>query len=342
MVALEFLAVLVFDIAAFSAPAEGHTIAPLTPDALFVSGVGAVLVFGIAAFMGFESAAIYGEEAKDPRRTIPRATFLALSVIGIFYAVSSWALALAVGPGRITGPEGIGPDEAGPPLFFNFVEARLGGMWGDLISVLFITSLFAALMSFHNAVARYTFSLGRERVLPRALSSVRSGSGVPWAGSAAQTVLAVAVVGAFVVGEAGWDPNAGPYPVLTLFTWLTNTGAFGLVVLMALASAAVIGYFARDARGVGIGTRLVAPAAACVALSTIALLILANFDVLLDQTEPTVTTYLFPALVIVPSIAAGLWALRLRRTRPEVYQGVGHGGADSRAPHLGAAAPDAS
>lgn len=335
LVALEFLVVIVFDVAAFVNPAEGLTADPITPSALFVPGIGAVLAFGIAAFMGFESAAIYGEESKDPRRTIPRATFLAVVVIGVFYAVSSWALALAVGPDKITSG-GISPDEAGPPLFFDFVAAHLGTLWVDIMSILFITSLFAALVSFHNAVARYAFSLGREGVLPRVLGTVRVRSGAPWAGSLAQTVIALAVIIAFAIGETGWEPEKGPFPVLTLFTWLTNLGAFGLVLLMALVSAAVIGFFRRDARDVGAGSRLVAPIIAFVALAVVWVLILMNWDVLLGQTESTPTTFILPAIVLVPSIAAVFWALWLRSARPELYRQIGHGADEALAPHLGA------
>ena len=59
-----------------------------------------------------------------------------------------------------------------------------------------------------------------------------------------QTVVAIVVVAAFAIGEIGWNPENGPYAVLTLFTWLTNTGAFGLVLLMVLVSIAVIGFSA--------------------------------------------------------------------------------------------------
>ncbi|QAY58883.1 APC family permease [Microbacterium protaetiae] len=309
LVALEFLVVIVFDIVSFANPAEGFTAAPLTPGALFVPGVGAALAFGIAAFMGFESAAIYGEESKDPKRTIPRATFLAVSVIGVFYALSSWALTLAVGPGKIENPSGISPEEAGPPLFFNFVAEHLGVIWVDIMSLLFTTSLFAALVSFHNAVARYSFSLGREGLLPAVLGTVRVRSGAPWAGSLAQSVIAVIVVIGFAVGELGWNPDNGPYAVLTLFTWLTNLGAFGLVLLMVLVSVAVMGYFARDRRDVGVGSRWVAPIIAVLALGTVWVLILSNWNVMLGQTENTPTTFILPAVLLVPSIVAVFWGL---------------------------------
>lgn len=335
LVALEFLVVIVFDIVSFANPAEGFTAAPLTPGALFVPGVGAVLAFGIAAFMGFESAAIYGEESKNPKRTIPRATFLAVCVIGVFYAISSWALTLAVGPGKIEDPTGISADEAGPPLFFGFVAEHLGVIWVDIMSVLFITSLFAALVSFHNAVARYSFSLGREGLLPKVLGTVRVRSGAPWAGSLAQSVVAAIVVIGFAIGELGWNPDNGPYAVLTLFTWLTNLGAFGLVLLMVLVSVAVIGYFRRDPRDVGAGSRWVAPIIAIVALGIVWILILANWNVLLGQTESTPTTFILPAVLLVPSIAAVFWGFWLRRAKPDVYRRIGHGADPEQAAHLG-------
>ncbi|MFC6354714.1 APC family permease [Luethyella okanaganae] len=325
LVALEFVVVIAFDIVAFAVPASGLSTAPLDLSGLFVPGVGAVFAFGVAAFMGFESAAIYGEESKDPQRTIPRATFLAVAVIGVFYAVSSWALALAIGVGKVVDPAGIAPEEAGPPLFFGFVAANMGTIWVDLMSLLFITSIFAALVSFHNAVARYVFSLAREGVLPDRLAAVRHRTGAPWAGSITQSIFAAAVVIAFAIGEAGWNPDSGPYPVLTLFTWLTNSGALGLVLLMAIVSVAVIGYFRRDDRGVGIGSRLLAPIVAAVALAAVFVTILANFDVLLGQAESTMTTFLLPALVIVPGVIGVLWAYRLRSTKPNVYRQIGHG-----------------
>ncbi|MFV0374105.1 APC family permease [Microbacterium sp.] len=335
LVALEFLVVIVFDVIAFANPTEQFTAAPLTPATFFVPGVGAVLAFGIAAFMGFESAAIYGEESKDPKRTIPRATFLAVSVIGVFYALSSWALSLAIGPDKITDPAGISPEEAGPPLFFDFVFGHLGELWVDVMSILFITSLFAALVSFHNAVARYAFSLGREGVLPRALSGVRAHSGAPWAGSLLQTAIAVVVVVLFAIGEIGWDPANGPYAVLTLFTWLTNLGAFGLVLLMVLVSAAVIGFFLRDPRDVGIGARIVAPVVGLLALGLVWILILMNWDVLLGQDHSTVTTFLLPAVLLVPAAGAVVWAFWLRGAHPDRYRNIGHGAEEAAAPHLG-------
>lgn len=325
LVALEFLVVAIFDVVGFAQPTEGFAADPITPGALFTTGVGAVLVFGVAAFMGFEQAAIYGEESKDPKRTVARATFLAVCVIGAFYALSSWALANAIGPEKILSPDGITADEAGPPLYFGFVAEHLGTFWVDVMSLLFITSLFAALQSFHNAVARYIFSLGREHVLPARLGTVSPSTGAPAAGSLIQTGLAALVIIGFAIGEIGWDPENGPYAVVTLFNWLTNLGAFGLVLLMIVVSLAVMFYFRKDSRDVGSVARLVAPAVAFVLLAITWILILMNWNVLLGQEESNLMTFLLPAILIVPSVIAVFWAMGLKKSKPDVYDRIGRG-----------------
>ena len=60
--------------------------------------------------------------------------------------------------------------------------------------VLFLTSVFAALLAFHAAVARYQFALGRERVLPAAWGRTHPRTGAPLLGSITQSVLALAVL----------------------------------------------------------------------------------------------------------------------------------------------------
>jgi amino acid transporter len=55
------------------------------------SGVFKGMVFSILAFIGFEAAAPLGEEARNPRRTIPRVVLASALVIGLFYLVCSYA-----------------------------------------------------------------------------------------------------------------------------------------------------------------------------------------------------------------------------------------------------------
>ncbi|MEI2731740.1 MAG: APC family permease [Dermatophilaceae bacterium] len=312
----EVLIVLSFDIAGITKPTEPLTAAPFLPSALAGGAVGAALCFVTASFMGFESAAIYGEEAKDPKRTVARATYIAVLLIGIFYAFTAWATSMAVGDSQVISRT----QELGANLFFVYAEQNVGRWFADIATVLFVTSLFAALLSFHNAVARYFFSLGRERVLPRALSRVQPRTGAPIAGSIAQTVLALVVV--VVFGVAGKDP------VLGLFTWLTNLGALGVIFLMALTSLSVVFYLRRYNELLAERTahHAVASAIAAVALFIVFYLATTNFDALLGAEPGDPMIWILPGLVVLAAVVGLAFGWTLKRTRPHVYDGIGRGG----------------
>jgi len=52
-----------------------------------------------------------------------------------------------------------------------------------------------------------------------------------------------------------------------------------------------------------------------------------NFNVLIGSTGFSPLSVVLPAIVIVPGIAGVFWGLRLKRERPEIYGGIGFGGA---------------
>ncbi|MEF2978618.1 APC family permease [Subtercola sp. YIM 133946] len=326
LVGLEFLVVIIYDVSSFAVAPEGVTGVAFEPSSLFVTGIGAVFAFGIAAFMGFESAAIYGEESKDPKRTVARATYTAVAIIALFYALSAWAMTVGIGPSQVVAAA----TEQGPNLIFGFLGDHVSMVISDIAQVLFVTSVFASLVSFHNAVARYFFSLGREGVLPAAMGRIGRRGGAPVVGSLTQTVIAVVVVIGFAIAGAG-SPLGDLYPVITLFTWLTNTGAMGLVLLMALISLAVIGFFRRHPASLSSWSTMVAPIISFIALATIWVLILVNYTVLLGQAEPDASTFLLPAIVLVPGLVGVWWGFRLKRSNPRVYRQIGHGADDPEA-----------
>lgn len=289
--------------------------------------LGLILVFGVAAFMGFESGAIYGEEAKDPKRTVPRATYLAVAIIGIFYAFSAWAFSVGIGPSQIVAAS----QEFGPDLMFVFMTDHTSVIIADIMTLLFITSLFAALQAFHNAVARYLYSLGRENVVPTWFSRT-SKSGAPWAGSVTQTILAALVVIGFALAgdvfggaEAMFGDMAFLFPVLTMFTWLTNTGAAGLVLLMGLTAFAVIGYFRKHSHGQSIWVRIIAPIVSGALLLIMFVMIIGNFPVMLGTELSDPATFILPGLIVLAFIVGVIWASILRTRNPKVYSQIGHG-----------------
>lgn len=303
LVVLEFLVVVVVMVIALLNPSEGVSTATLRPEDFLAPGVGILLAFTIAAFLGFESGAIYSEEAKDPRRTVGRATFIAVSIIAVFYGLSTWSFAMGIGPGAMINAS----RDHGPDLVFVFL-AQFSPLLADIAHLLFVTSIFAALLAFHNAAARYFFALGREKVLPTALGRIGV-NGAPVGGSIAQSVIALTVIAIFALG--GINSAFGElYPVLIMFSWLSTTPALGLVILMTITSVAILRWFHNRPHGHGIFTRRIAPTLAAVALSTVAVLILSNFGLMIGEESPRIMATVLPGIVIGTLVGGFLWASR--------------------------------
>lgn len=315
----EFLIAIIADVVAIGVAPEGLSAAPLNPGDMFTGGFGAVLAFGIASFMGFESGAIYSEETKDPERTVGRATYIAIALVGGFYAFCAWALAMGIGPSAVIGRS----QELGPDLVFAFLSEHTNPILVDLANLLFISSLLAALLVFHNAAARYFFALGRPGVLPTWFARTSTRTGAPVAGSLAQTILAVLVVAIFAVFGAGHE-TGDLYPVITLFTWLTNAAAFGLVFLLTVTAVAVIGYFRTRPGEHGVFVRIIAPAIATIGLGGVFVLILANFDVLIGAEADARLVVVMPALILASGVVGLARGEYLRRRRPESFDAAAH------------------
>jgi amino acid transporter len=312
---VEIAAVLLFDLGSFTHPAGGSiSFAGLEPKNLFVSGLGGVLAFGIAAFTGFESAGDYAEEAKNPRKTVGRALAIAVAFTGVLYTVSAWALSVGAGPENVI-TEARDPNSGFP---FSLMAQNFGTVIGDIANVLLLTSVFAALISFHNTVARYLYSAGRERVLPRIMARTGSRSAAPFVGSITQTVLSVIIVGIFAI--------SGKDPVLALFTWCSFVAGLGILALMIGTSIAVIAYLNKHRDTENVWQRIIAPGLAVLALGAILYVSAVNSSVLLGTDSHSALRWILPCLVVAAVVIGLVWGAVLRSTNPTVYAGIGKGG----------------
>jgi amino acid transporter len=313
----EIVIILIYDFADLAKPAGGSlTFDTLLPSNLFVSGFGAVLVLTFLGFTGFESAVVFSEESKNPRRTIALATYLSVAIIGGIYALSSWAMSVATGPANIVSASDQSVKD-NQILLFGLATDRLPSVFIDIGSVLFATSVLAAMISFHNTVARYTFSLGRERVFPSLLSTTGRRSGAPVAGSLVQSLLGLAVIIIYAAFKLD--------PVVQLFYWLGTGGAFGILVLLAITSIAVVLFFLRKPSGENAFQRLIAPAIASVVLAAAVWVAVANFHDLLGVPWEHPVRWIIPAAFPAVAILGILSALILKVSKPEVYQAIGLG-----------------
>ena len=312
--------IVLFDIGAFTHPDAGHiAAAPLLPDRLLVDGIGGVFAFGIAAFVGYESGPAYSEEARTGR-IVGRATFAALCFLGPFYAVSSWALAVAVGPDHV------GAASRADPRLPLTILADTYGAFGPIVAglgtMLLVTSIFAAMLSFHSTAARYVFGLARERVLPAALARTGIGAGArrdaPIGGSLVQSGCAAVVVAVFAVLAAD--------PITMLFTWLASVAAVAVLGLLVAASLAALRWFRRGGgTNEGPAVRVVAPILAIVVGMGVLGTTVANLHTLLGVPPGSPLAVLIPGIVAAAGLAGLGWASVLRYHRPDIYAGIGCG-----------------
>lgn len=310
----EVVIILVFDAGDLLNPAGGQvTITTLSPAELFVPGFGAILALAVLAFVGFESAVVFSEEAKDPRRTVRLATYVSLAIIAVLYALSAWAMSVGTGADTIVAASRT--ESTG--LIFNLAGQHFGTTVVNIGNTLFVTSLVAAMISFHNTTARYVFSLGRELVLPGMFGRTWRRTGAPRAGSLAQTLIGLAVIVTFAV--AGWDP------LVQLFFWGGTSGALGVLFLITMTSCAVLRFFARNPTGQTAWRRVIAPGLATIMLVVVLVLAVVNFSTLLGVPADHPLPRCVLAVYIV-AMLAGIWrAVRLRGTRPHVYAAIGLG-----------------
>jgi amino acid transporter len=216
---------------------HGFSLEVFKPSLVFSGGFGVSLMLAFGSFVGFEATAIYGEEAKNPTRTVPRATYIAIGLISVFYLLTTWAVVSAYG---VDAAQAAAAKD--PTTFVFGAEFQYVGQFAtDAMQVLVVTSLFAAFLAFHANTSRYHFALARDGLLPRALAWTHPTHESPLGGSIAQLALTAVVAIGFAL--------AGQDPYLKMGVALYGVGVIGIVALQALASFAVIRYFAVNPTG---------------------------------------------------------------------------------------------
>ncbi|WP_396921314.1 amino acid permease, partial [Mycolicibacterium sp.] len=153
----------------------------------------------------------------------------------------------------------------------------VGSVAGDLVQIFLITSLFAALLSFHNVLARYIFSLGNTRALPERCGRSHLRHDSPHIASVVQTVSALVLVVASVVAQLD--------PVTQVFTWFVGAASVGIVVLMTLTSAAVVVYFRRTRFDTRPWHTVIAPTLGFVGLAVLSVMTAVNLPLLVGGSD---------------------------------------------------------
>ncbi|MCJ8507124.1 APC family permease [Rhizobium lemnae] len=288
---------------------EGINFSSFEPSTVFSAGLGVTLVFVVGSFIGFEATAIFAEEVDRPEITIPRATYISIVLIAVFYAFSTWTIGLHFGPSKV--------QEAATALlgafYFDAATNVLGAWSATTMNVLLVTSLFACVLSFHNTLNRYFFALGREGLAARALGKVHALHGSPYVAGILQSISAATVIVVFAI--AGQDPFTVVFPYMSALT------VIGILTVQAVVCIAVILYFRKNSHGHGLWQTLIAPALAFVGLVGALGLVISNLELLAGASNIVVDS--FPLIVALVGLGGLVFAMRIKGSDPVRYAALG-------------------
>jgi amino acid transporter len=309
---LEVFVVLVVSLATVGqGGAEGQVAAALNPASWADSpavGIGFFLAFW--SWIGFETTAIYGEETVDPKRSVPRATYIAVITLGVFYTFAAYAAVVGFGSDSPAQAESLYDQ-----YFFQLADTYTVGFVRTLMDFLVVTGFFACSFAFHNNASRYFFSLGRDRILPSVLGRTHPRYKSPHIAAGLQVTIATVTVMAFAIG--------GGDPLLHLGTWVPIFCTFAVISVQFLVSVAVIAYFNREGR-TGSGDllkTLVAPAVGAIAQVIVLALLMKNLTFIAGADNRIVN--MIPLYVAVVAAIGFVYAIYLKSRSPERYALIG-------------------
>ncbi|MFF9584699.1 APC family permease [Streptomyces achromogenes] len=293
---------------------DGIPVAPVNPKNAFTgASAGLGLFFAFWSWVGFESTAMYGEESRDPKRVIPRATLISVIGVGLFYIYVSW---MTIAGNGLDGAVRVSAGASPLDLFFDPARGFIGAWAVDAFQWLLITGSFACGMAFHQCAARYLYAIGREGFLHPALGRTHPRHGSPYLASFTQSVVAVVIVGAF------WATGQDPY--IHLYTLLAILGTMAILIVQTLCSFAVIGYFRRNHPEDRHWFRtLTAPLLGGLGMTAVVVLLVVNMDTAAGTAAGSLFFEAIPwivGLVFFGGLGLGLY---LRARRPERYEVIG-------------------
>ncbi|QKZ17584.1 APC family permease [Streptomyces chartreusis] len=292
LLVLEGILIVAAALVTFVTHADPLVLTSFTPGAVMQGAPGVALMFALLSYIGFEGTAIFAEEARNPRKTIRRATLVAISVITAVYTLATLSAVAFYGVanvGRAASRE--------PGTFYSAIVADALGPWsGHLVGMLLLTSLFATLLAIHNMAARYFYGLARDGLLPRRLDRI-SDRGAPVAACAVQALVTALIVAAYALG--------GQHPYLNLATTMFGLGTVAIVALQATTGISVIAFFLRRRdSSAGRLVTFVAPLIGSVGLAWTCSMVISNFSTLTGTTSHLVNA--LPWLIVAVALAGAM------------------------------------
>lgn len=241
MGALEILIFVAFSINLIVLAGSHNTLRVFGPNVGNSNGMGSVfvaMIYAVLAFIGFDGVASMAEEARQPRRNIPRALLWSTLAMGAFWLLCYYAAVVYFGPAKVASPtHGFAGLNGGDP-WGGLAHGLWGGAW-VLILIAVLTSAFASSTNSANAGTRIGYSLGRSGLFPRPLSYVHARFRTPHVALTAQATLTLAIM--MGLGFGLGSP-------MTAFAFIGTIITILFVLVYGIVCVACVAYFVTQRR----------------------------------------------------------------------------------------------
>jgi amino acid transporter len=204
------------------------------------NGVFYGIIFGVTSYIGFETAADFGEETAQPRRYIPIAVIVATVFAIVLYLWTTYSITIGYG---VTNGAKMGVD----PVALKTTATTFVGSWlGTLAEIGGMCAAFIVCVACATAAARTLFAMGREGVLPAAFGRTHPTFKTP-----VNAIIAVAVLATGMALLMGYPLSASAFgqPFSNYYFWATVGTLVVIVVYIMLCLGGIVFFYrTRDSR----------------------------------------------------------------------------------------------
>lgn len=217
MVFIKIGILLFFSVVAFTAFEPGN-FEPFLP--LGVAGVSAAAAQVFFSYIGFDAASTAGEEAKNPKRDLPKAIIGSLIIVTLLYVLVA-AAAIGVRGGSVSAWAG----QDAEAVLAGIARQVTGDNWAaSIIAIGAVISIFSVVLVVMYGQTRILFAMGRDGLLPKVFTKVNPRTQTPVNNTIIVTAV-IAILAAFVpLGQLAEATSIGTLAAFTIVN-------FGVIAL---------------------------------------------------------------------------------------------------------------
>ncbi|MGW7103602.1 amino acid transporter [Streptomyces sp. NPDC054838] len=142
---------------------------PLAP--LGVTGISAAASTLFFSYIGFDAASTAGEEAKNPKKDLPRAIMLSLGIVTVLYVLVAF-----VAVGAMPWQDFAGTEAALAQIMTNVTGTSV---WGVVLAAGAVVAIASVVFAVLYGQTRILFAMSRDGLVPKVFAKVDAKTGAP-------------------------------------------------------------------------------------------------------------------------------------------------------------------